>query len=82
MKLLVDGAVRLFDETLLVEDITNYSLGPHTDTPAKVVIDGLSSGAEMAVLTSSPSGEGIYRALGFREVARWAQWLPEDIEPD
>ena len=49
---------------------------------AKVVIDGLSSGAEMAVLTSSPSGEGIYRALGFREVARWAQWLPEDIEPD
>ena len=29
--------VRLYDETLLVEDITNYSLGPHTDTPAKVV---------------------------------------------
>lgn len=49
---------------------------------AKVVLDGLSSGAEMAVLTSSPLGEGTYRALGFREVARWAQWLPEDIEPD
>jgi hypothetical protein len=29
--------VKLFDETLLVEDITHYSLGPHTDTPAKVV---------------------------------------------
>jgi ribosomal protein S18 acetylase RimI-like enzyme len=49
---------------------------------ARVVLDGLSSGAGRAVLTSSPSGEGVYRALGFREVARWAQWLPEDIEPD
>ena len=41
---------------------------------AKVVLDGL-GGADMAVLTSSPSGDGVYRALGFREVARWAQWL-------
>jgi predicted GNAT family acetyltransferase len=48
---------------------------------AKVVLDALSSGTEMAVLTSSPSGEGVYRALGFHEVARWAQWLPDDIEP-
>jgi hypothetical protein len=29
--------VDLRDESLLVEDITNYSLGPHTDTPSKVV---------------------------------------------
>ena len=49
---------------------------------AKVVLDGLSSGADMAVLTSSPPGDGVYRALGFREVARWAQWLPGDIDPD
>lgn len=45
---------------------------------ARVVLDGLAAGAEMAVLTSSPSGEGVYRELGFREVSRWAQWLPED----
>jgi hypothetical protein len=29
--------VRLTQETLLVEDITRYALGPHTDTPAKVI---------------------------------------------
>lgn len=26
-----------FSETLLVEDVTNYALGPHTDSPRKVV---------------------------------------------
>lgn len=31
------GEVHLTQETLLVEDITHYALGPHTDTPAKVV---------------------------------------------
>ncbi len=29
--------MRLSEETLLVEDITHYALGPHTDTPAKVI---------------------------------------------
>ncbi|MBS0334346.1 MAG: hypothetical protein JSS35_16380 [Proteobacteria bacterium] len=29
--------VSLFDEAMLVEDQTNYALGPHTDSPAKVV---------------------------------------------
>ncbi len=29
--------VELYDETLLVQDITKYSLGPHTDTPSKVI---------------------------------------------
>lgn len=29
--------VRFYDETLLVQDITRYSLGPHTDTPIKAV---------------------------------------------
>ena len=29
--------VSLYDEALLVQDITNYKLGPHTDTPRKVV---------------------------------------------
>lgn len=29
--------VTLSQETLLVEDITHYALGPHTDTPAKVI---------------------------------------------
>lgn len=29
--------VRLSQETLLVEDITHYALGPHTDAPSKVV---------------------------------------------
>lgn len=32
----IDG-VEFYDEALLVQDITNYSLGPHTDTPRKVV---------------------------------------------
>lgn len=32
-----DQAVKLYDETLLVEDLTNYALGPHTDTPSKAV---------------------------------------------
>jgi len=49
---------------------------------ARVVLDGLTSGADMAVLTSSPLGEGIYRELGFHEVARWAQWLPDDADAD
>lgn len=31
------GPVKIYDESLLVEDITNYALGPHTDTPAKVI---------------------------------------------
>jgi hypothetical protein len=29
--------VRFAEETLLVQDVTRYALGPHTDTPAKVV---------------------------------------------
>ena len=29
--------VRLYEETLLVEDITHYALGPHTDSPSKVL---------------------------------------------
>jgi hypothetical protein len=29
--------VSLYDEALLVQDITNYKLGPHTDTPRKVI---------------------------------------------
>ena len=29
--------VTLYDEALLIEDVTNYSLGPHTDSPRKVL---------------------------------------------
>ena len=29
--------VQLYDEALLINDITNYSLGPHTDSPRKVL---------------------------------------------
>src|ERR1700744_2915383 len=29
--------VSLFDEAMLVEDQTNYALGPHTDAPPKVI---------------------------------------------
>jgi hypothetical protein len=32
-----DPNPRFYDEALLIEDITNYSLGPHTDTPRKVL---------------------------------------------
>jgi hypothetical protein len=31
------ASIDLRDESLLVEDITNYALGPHTDAPSKVV---------------------------------------------
>lgn len=31
------GPVKIYDESLLVEDITNYALGPHTDAPQKVI---------------------------------------------
>jgi hypothetical protein len=31
------NAVEFYDEALLVQDITNYQLGPHTDAPRKVV---------------------------------------------
>ena len=31
------AAVELYDEALLIEDITNYKLGPHTDAPRKVM---------------------------------------------
>ena len=30
-------AVRLFDEAYLVQDTTQYALGPHTDAPSKVI---------------------------------------------
>ena len=29
--------VRFYDETLLVQDTTNYALGPHSDSPRKVI---------------------------------------------
>ena len=29
--------VRFFDDAMLVQDVTNYSLGPHSDTPKKVI---------------------------------------------
>ncbi len=29
--------IQFYDEALLVEDVTNYALGPHTDAPRKVV---------------------------------------------
>lgn len=32
-----DPKLELYDETLLVQDITNYSLGPHTDAQHKVI---------------------------------------------
>src|SRR3954464_288478 len=32
-----DPNLELYDEGLLVQDITNYSLGPHTDSPRKVI---------------------------------------------
>ena len=31
------GNLQFFSETLLVEDTTNYALGPHTDAPRKVI---------------------------------------------
>jgi hypothetical protein len=31
------GALDFYDEALLVQDYTTYSLGPHTDTPSKVL---------------------------------------------
>lgn len=31
------GNVRFYDEALLVQDTTNYKLGPHTDAPRKVL---------------------------------------------
>jgi hypothetical protein len=47
-----------------------------------VVREGFAMGAETAVLTSSEIGEGVYKRLGFRERARWAQWLPAEPDPD
>jgi hypothetical protein len=32
-----NAQMKLYDEALLIEDITNYSLGPHTDSPRKVM---------------------------------------------
>lgn len=31
------GGVSFFNEGLLIEDITNYSIGPHSDNPKKVI---------------------------------------------
>jgi hypothetical protein len=31
------SGVKLYDEAYLVEDITNYKIGPHTDSPVKVI---------------------------------------------
>jgi hypothetical protein len=31
------SAIKFYDEAYLVEDITNYKIGPHTDSPVKVI---------------------------------------------
>jgi N-acetylglutamate synthase len=42
---------------------------------ARVVDDGLADGARWAWLQSSPSGYGVYEALGFRTLERWLTWV-------
>jgi len=31
------NGIKFYDEAYLVEDITNYNIGPHTDSPVKVI---------------------------------------------
>lgn len=31
------NGIKLYDEAYLVEDVTNYKIGPHTDSPVKVI---------------------------------------------
>ena len=42
---------------------------------ARVVDDGLAHGARWAWLQSSPSGYGVYEALGFHTLERWLCWV-------
>jgi ribosomal protein S18 acetylase RimI-like enzyme len=42
---------------------------------ARVVEDGFANGASWAWLQSSPSGYGVYEALGFRTLERWLTWV-------
>jgi predicted GNAT family acetyltransferase len=42
---------------------------------ARVVDDGVASGARWAWLQSSPSGYRVYEALGFRTLERWLTWV-------
>ena len=46
--------VQFRDEAMLVEDQTNYALGPHTDTPAKVVT------VPRTAVTYSLYGDSVY----------------------
>jgi hypothetical protein len=39
---------------------------------------GVRAGATVAVLQTSPEGESVYRAMGFREVCRYAEYGPAD----
>ena len=41
----------------------------------RVVEDGLAGGATWAWLQSSPSGYGVYEALGFPTLERWLAWV-------
>jgi hypothetical protein len=42
----------------------------------QAVLAGLSAGASVAYLQSSPMGYSVYQRLGFETVEHWQQWMP------
>ena len=65
------GHVAVFNVATLAE---HRRRGYGTAVTVRALEDGWTLGASSALLQSSPSGAGLYAALGFRRVEDWALW--------
>ena len=71
--LLVDGSAGLFN---IATPEQHRGKGYGSAVTTHLVRVGAERGAPLAWLQASPMGEPVYRALGFRTVESWEQWMP------
>ncbi len=67
-----DGAVGIFN---VATTAAHRRRGYGAAITARAIQDGVAGGASWAWLQSSPSGYGVYEALGFRTLERWRCWV-------
>jgi GNAT superfamily N-acetyltransferase len=73
--ILSDGVVGIY-AVGTVEHARRHGFGAAVTWAA--IEAGVRAGAHVAVLQASPMAESVYRAMGFREVCRYAEYLPPD----
>jgi GNAT superfamily N-acetyltransferase len=71
--ILSDGVVGIY-AVGTVEHARRHGFGAAVTWAA--IEAGARAGAQVAVLQASPMAESVYRAMGFREVCRYAEYLP------